>query len=205
MKGLLHRFFKNLEVEIFKKPKRSLFLVIIIMGLLAGCGQMGRQAELLEELLQEEPSFEKVLTKKDKLDSQIEELKVRLDQEEKLFQSKVSALRDEFNSKNIQIKEQINQLRLELEPERQRINLMIAQRSQELKFKLKTLKGSKVMMKNVEKLLDRRKHLELPQTERSRWQERVTYLEGRIENLNQEIFKLRKNLRQLKIKKTLLR
>lgn len=175
------------------------------MGLLAGCGQVGRQTELLEELLQEEPSFEKTLARKDKLDSQIEQLKAELNQEEKLFRSKLSALRDDFNSKRVRIRAQINQLSLELEPDRQHVNLMIAQKSEELRFKLRALQGLKRMRERSKRLLRGKRHLELPQMERSHWQERVKYLEGRIEDLNQEIFKLRKNLGQLKIKKALLR
>jgi len=157
-----------------KKMKKVILLFLIVSIALSGCGYVSESS--LDEVLQRDPSFKKLLDSKKRLSA------------------KIAALED----KKQRLDTEILLLRQETNPDIQKLEAKLEKTRSEYDFKKKSLKDSISSLKNIRRLLDRKSKLLLTGDEISVWNKRIANLEKEIDSTRIKLDKLKSQARLIK-------
>jgi len=177
------------------KNRDLLLLIFAFVSLfpLAGCGQQQDIETVRKGLLEFDPSFKEVLSKKAKIDSQIEVLKADFRNKQAEINSKIMELEEELKGVRRQNYAQIHELVARLDPERQKINLKLAELNTILKNKEGLLNTFKSSLKETKKVVENKK-LGLSPEEEAKWQKNLDDLNRQLPVIEEEIAKVRKEI-----------
>ena len=145
--------------------KNTIILVLVLV--LAGCGRVSEST--LNEVLEKDPSFKKILDAK------------------KRANDKIASLREEILS-----------LRKEIEPAAERLKAQLEAKYSEYRLKRKGLRDSVSKLKNIKHFLEKKDALPLSADEISVWKRRLANLENEINGLKQDLVSLQERIRLLK-------
>lgn len=167
-------------------------LVLAILSL-AGCGQRQDIEAVKNSLLEFDPSFKEVLTKKARIDLQIEALKGDFRNRQAEINSKIMELEEELKGARRQNYAQIRELAAQLDPERRKISLKLSELSALLKNKEGLLNTFKNSLKETKKVVENEK-LGLSGEEEAKWRKNLDDLNRQLPILDEEIAKVKKEI-----------
>ncbi|MDP2942746.1 MAG: hypothetical protein Q8O36_04495 [Candidatus Omnitrophota bacterium] len=170
-----------------------LLFALVFLFPLAGCGQQQDIETVKKGLLEFDPSFKEVLTKKARIDSQIEVLKADFRNKQAEINSKIMELEEEIKGVRRQNYAQVHELVAQLGPERQKINLKLAELNTILKNKEGLLNTFKSSLKETKKVVENKK-LGLSPEEEAKWQKNLDDLNRQLPVIEEEIAKVRKEI-----------
>ena len=173
-----------------------LFFILPLSLLLAGCGRVGEST--VKEVLEKDPSFERMLSAKKRLDAKIELLYADFKREEDAVTQKIQSLKVELETKRERLTAKRASLRREIDPTITKLEAKLEKIRPEYQIKQSELKGSLAKLKNVEKLLEKKGELPLSGDEISIWKRRVNDLKEKVDLLRKELDMLRAKTHLLK-------
>lgn len=168
-------------------------ILVLVLLSLGGCGQQQDAETVKKGLLEFDPSFKEVLTKKAQIDSQIDALKADFRNKQAGINSKIMELEEELKGARRQNYAQIRDLAAQLDPERQRINLKLAELNTILKNKEGLLNTFKSSIKETKKVVENKK-LGFSLEEGAKWQKNLDDLNRQLPVLDEEIAKVKKEI-----------
>lgn len=180
---------------------RAICLFILVFAI-CGCGQ-SQQVKSKEEILKLDPDFLNAITKKEKLDGEINDLQKQFMQDKAVIDAKIAALNDELKIKKKNLISNIKDAKAKLDPER----LAISARIKEIKLDLKTKRDNLIqVLKMSRSAQDIYKKSQIPtQEEKERWENMMPVLDDEIIRLRRQTGELQLKLDYLNSELTLLR
>ena len=176
--------------------KTILALILISFLFTTGCGKVSESA--LDEVIDLDPSFEKVLEAKKDINAEILALKNDFDKERTTATQKMSELKEDLKLKQGAMSAKIISLRQEIAPEIDAIRRNLEEAHEAYKVKETYIKGAISKVKSIKDLLNKKGELSLPGDEVSIWNKRATKLEKEISSVKQSLDELRTKIRILK-------
>ena len=176
--------------------KKLITLILVLLICLTGCGRVSENT--LNDVLEKDPSFKRILEAKKRIKTKILSTKNDFNEEKDITIEKVRALNEGLRDKKNNLRTQIASLKQELEPKILALRAKLVEKYSEYKSRAKDLNDSLSKLKNIGKLLEKKSELSLSGDEVSIWNKRVGNLEKKINFLRGELDKLRSQTRLLK-------
>ena len=176
--------------------KKIVFLLLVFSVCLTGCGRVSESA--LSGVLEKDPSFRKVLDKKENISAKILKLNASYKKEKDVTIKSIYALKEGLRTKKDNLKTRIAGLGKELGPEIDLLKKKLDGKTSEYKLKRKTLKEARAKLKNIRKLLKKKSDYSLSGEEISVWNKKAAALEKKIARVNKDLDELRSKIRLLR-------
>lgn len=168
-----------------------------------GCEQIAAdRAKALDEVLRADASFKDLISKKERLDSEVMHLKSSYGQKKSKLLAEVAKLRAEVSMQNKELTDKVQGLKSQLEPERQALKAKIKELRLILSSKEKILSNVKAIEKNASNLAEAndaslKKKLDVEDVHKG--------FSSQSSALKEEVASLKERLRILLFKEKLLR
>lgn len=171
--------------------------------LVAGCEQIAAdKAKAVDEVLNADASFKDLLSKKERLNSEIARAKASYEEGKAKLLNEISQLRAKLSIKNKEFSSKMQNLKAELEPERQVLKAKVAELRVVLNAREKALSHIKAIERNASSLAEAND----PALKKKLNVEGVTKgFSSQSQALAAEVSELKERLRILLLKERLLR
>jgi len=177
--------------------KKLIIPILLLPVLLVGCGRVTEGA--LNEVLQKDPSFAKLLNAKRGISAKASEAKKDFEKKKKAVRQEIRSLEENLQKEKNSTDKRILALKEEMAPRIDALKARLVRKRSEYKLKKTELKTSLAKLANIKKLLVRKKDLALSGDEISVWNKRVAKLEREIASTRKLLLELQSQTRLLKI------
>jgi chromosome segregation ATPase len=188
--------------------KGAVPILLILAVLIYGCQypfELRPESEIIQEVIEQDPSFKEALDKKSELDEKISALSEELNLKAVNVKSKIGSLKREFRDYKQDISSRIESVNSQLDPQRSSISQKITELSSELNLKQSSLSATNRMIADLKKLIQQRASPDADAEDVSRLQDRIDSQVHQAELLKQDIACLRDKIRLERLKLRLLR
>ena len=182
---------------------KQILFPIILSVLLAGCGRVSEST--LNEILDKDPAFGRILNEKKRIDTEIGSLTDNFNKQKSVTDTKIDSLREVIKVEKESLHTRIASLKEAMTPEVFAIKERLQEKRSEYKLRAGNLKGSIAKLKNISKLLKKKDELSLSGDETSVWKKRLQGLDKEIISDRQNLERLRAKIRLLKTELAILK
>lgn len=169
---------------------------LVLYFLLAGCGRPDEGARNL--VLEKDPSFQKVLNEKDRLNEKIASLRESFKKKKDALSQEIRAIEGELEAGKSELEEQVASIKKEIGPKIEALKAGALEAREEYGEKARILKASIGKLANIKKLLNKKSELALSGDEISIWNKRSSELEDEINTVKKDLDRLRNKTNLLK-------
>jgi len=186
-----------------RKETKIIHVILLALLFLAGCGKVSE--ETVRSVLERDPSFEKALDTKRRINGKIENLRGHFMKEEEGITAKIHNLREELDKKKETCLLKIESLQKELDPVILELRDRFDEAKAEYRLRKEDLRTSVTKLADINKLLKKKEDRSLSGDEISVWKRRagklekeIMSLEGQLETLRDKVSLLQAEIRILK-------
>lgn len=170
---------------------------LILIVLLAGCGRVSEKA--INEVLEKDPSFSEILKAKKNINSKIISLEENFKKEKDSATAKILAAKENIREKKKALSSQILSLKGQMDPKILTLKAKLDERRSEYTIEAKELSVARAKLKNMTKLLNKKKELSLSGDEITIWTRRIENLKMDIASYSSDLDKIKSRIRTLEL------
>gem|GEM_PF-5125796 len=180
-------------------------LAALLLCLLSvGCTAVSRE-EMLQQVLQQDPAFEPLLTQRDAVQRDVEALRAELVQTRGTFRQRVEELEREFEVTRTQLNEQIATRLRELTQEREPLQLEHGALTQQIRIDEAAVRGFRATLSSLQRSLTASSQPPLSSAERQTRAARLQHLQADLQETETRLEQNRAQRQLLQYKLRLLR
>lgn len=176
--------------------KKFIYVLVFLCIFAYGCGRVGENT--VKDILEKDPSFEKIVRLKKEINAEISELSDKYCKEQDASIQKIRSIKKDMQEGKAKLNAKILSLKQKINPEINELTAKLEKKKTKYKLKKEELKDVRARTTSIQKLLGEKSELSLSGDEISIWNKRAQNLVKKEDSLIRELDELQSRTRIIK-------
>jgi len=174
--------------------------IAVVSPVLIFSGCVENNAESIKKVLTYDPSFQKLLDKKNDIQAKLSSSKADRNEKQRAIEGQIAVLKDKRSGVKADYLSSAVQLKKQIDPDRRNLYQQLLDAKNRLNDKNAELADAEKDMAEIDALVKKKDRLELTREEMQVWNKRITFLTRKKEVIVKEITDLKKDIDITKLK-----